>query len=151
MLAVCIHQALSGIAHGLQTCSIGHTRSQGCSDCCSSGPVTEPRRHDTHAAILQGGRRPRVLVSNDDGVGAPGLRALAAAIAAAGFADLLVCGPASEQSAQVTVFRAFRVVSYSDNGQHLPLQSFETPPPWQTLMLLDEGLDVPASAVLGNR
>lgn len=52
-----------------------------------------------------------MLVSNDDGVGAPGLRALATAIAAAGFCELLVCGPASEQSAQshaITLSRALR-------------------------------------------
>ena len=33
--------------------------------------------------------RPRILLSNDDGVGAPGLQALAAAIVAADFCDLL--------------------------------------------------------------
>lgn len=55
-----------------------------------------------------------MLVSNDDGVGAPGLRALAAVIAAAGFCELLVCGPASEQSAQshsITLARALKCVS----------------------------------------
>lgn len=34
-------------------------------------------------------KRPRLLLSNDDGVGAPGLQALAAAIVAADFCDLL--------------------------------------------------------------
>ncbi len=57
-----------------------------------------------------------MLVSNDDGVGAPGLRALATAIAAAGFCELLVCGPASEQSAQshaITLSRALRCVHFA--------------------------------------
>ena len=34
-------------------------------------------------------KRPRLLLSNDDGVGAPGLLSLAAAIVAADFCDLL--------------------------------------------------------------
>lgn len=38
-------------------------------------------------------RRPRVLVSNDDGIDAPGLRSLVAALAATGEADIYVCSP----------------------------------------------------------
>ena len=38
-------------------------------------------------------RRPRVLVSNDDGIHAPGLRSLVAALAATGEADIYVCSP----------------------------------------------------------
>ena len=38
-------------------------------------------------------RRPRVLVSNDDGIHAPGLRSLVAALAATGEADIFVVAP----------------------------------------------------------
>jgi 5'-nucleotidase len=41
--------------------------------------------------------RPLILVSNDDGYSAPGLHALRRALAT--FADVVVCAPASEQSA----------------------------------------------------
>jgi 5'-nucleotidase len=43
---------------------------------------------------------PRVLVSNDDGVAAPGLRALAAELRRGAFCRFAVCGPSSERSAQ---------------------------------------------------
>lgn len=44
--------------------------------------------------------RPRILVSNDDGVVAPGLRALAHELCVADFADFCVSGPMGERSAQ---------------------------------------------------
>lgn len=44
--------------------------------------------------------RPRILISNDDGINAPGLRALVAALHAGDFCDIAVCGPAGERSAQ---------------------------------------------------
>jgi Survival protein SurE len=44
--------------------------------------------------------RPRILISNDDGVNAPGLRALVAELHVEEFCDILVCGPSSEKSAQ---------------------------------------------------
>jgi hypothetical protein len=44
--------------------------------------------------------RPRVLISNDDGVNAPGLRALVAELHVEEFCDILVCGPVGERSAQ---------------------------------------------------
>ncbi|PRW58362.1 5 -nucleotidase [Chlorella sorokiniana] len=43
---------------------------------------------------------PRVLISNDDGITAPGLTALAAAIRADGFCTFVVSAPAGERSAQ---------------------------------------------------
>lgn len=44
-------------------------------------------------ATMAPARRPRVLVSNDDGIDAPGLRSLVAALAATGEADIYVCSP----------------------------------------------------------
>ncbi|GLC41193.1 hypothetical protein PLESTB_001528300 [Pleodorina starrii] len=44
--------------------------------------------------------RPRILVSNDDGINAPGLKALVAEIVKADFADVYVCAPSGERSAQ---------------------------------------------------
>mmetsp|Transcript_4900 Transcript_4900/g.10513 ORF Transcript_4900/g.10513 Transcript_4900/m.10513 type:complete len:316 (-) Transcript_4900:435-1382(-) len=44
--------------------------------------------------------RARILVSNDDGINAPGIKALIAAIVAADFADVYVCAPSGERSAQ---------------------------------------------------
>jgi hypothetical protein len=43
---------------------------------------------------------PRVLVSNDDGIDAPGLRELVAALAAAACCELYVAAPSGERSAQ---------------------------------------------------
>lgn len=45
-------------------------------------------------------QRPRVLVSNDDGIQAPGLQALVARLVAANFCDVYVSAPAAERSAQ---------------------------------------------------
>ncbi|KDD73633.1 survival protein SurE [Helicosporidium sp. ATCC 50920] len=45
-------------------------------------------------------RRPRVLLSNDDGVTAPGLVSLAHGLRVADFCDFWMCGPAGERSAQ---------------------------------------------------
>ncbi|GLI63968.1 hypothetical protein VaNZ11_007136 [Volvox africanus] len=44
--------------------------------------------------------RPRLLVSNDDGINAPGIKALVAEIVKADFADVYVCAPSGERSAQ---------------------------------------------------
>ncbi|KAL4430827.1 hypothetical protein ABPG75_006083 [Micractinium tetrahymenae] len=44
--------------------------------------------------------KPRVLLSNDDGITAPGLRALAAALNADGFCTFAVSAPSGERSAQ---------------------------------------------------
>lgn len=50
--------------------------------------------------IPPGVPRPRILISNDDGINAPGLRALVAELHVQEFCDILVCGPAGERSAQ---------------------------------------------------
>jgi len=42
-------------------------------------------------------QRKRVLISNDDGINAPGLLALVQALVADGLYDVCVCGPAVEQ------------------------------------------------------
>ncbi len=44
--------------------------------------------------------RPAVLVSNDDGIQAPGLQALVAALVNADFCSIYVCAPSGERSAQ---------------------------------------------------
>ena len=44
--------------------------------------------------------RPTILVSNDDGIEAPGLRALVLALHTANFAKIIVCAPDTERSAQ---------------------------------------------------
>uniref|UniRef100_A0A061QRF2 5-nucleotidase sure n=1 Tax=Tetraselmis sp. GSL018 TaxID=582737 RepID=A0A061QRF2_9CHLO len=44
--------------------------------------------------------KPKVLVSNDDGVAAPGLRAFVKILKEADCCDVYVCGPAGERSAQ---------------------------------------------------
>ena len=46
---------------------------------------------------FSGPERPTVLVSNDDGIDAPGLRALLVALHTADFARVLVCAPDSER------------------------------------------------------
>ncbi|GFR42531.1 hypothetical protein Agub_g3431 [Astrephomene gubernaculifera] len=44
--------------------------------------------------------RPRILVSNDDGINAPGIKALVGELVKANFADVYVCAPSGERSAQ---------------------------------------------------
>lgn len=45
-------------------------------------------------------RRKRILISNDDGVSAPGLRALVNELNRQSFCDIYICGPFGERSAQ---------------------------------------------------
>ncbi|KAF6260789.1 survival protein sure-like phosphatase/nucleotidase [Scenedesmus sp. NREL 46B-D3] len=45
-------------------------------------------------------KRPRVLVSNDDGINAPGLRELVALLARSDCCEVYVCAPSGERSAQ---------------------------------------------------
>ena len=52
------------------------------------------------ASASQQQYRPRVLISNDDGITAPGLVALAEAIRLDGFAAFSVSAPSGERSAQ---------------------------------------------------
>ena len=49
---------------------------------------------------MAGARRPRILISNDDGVSAPGLIALTKELNRQSFCDFYVCGPFGERSAQ---------------------------------------------------
>jgi hypothetical protein len=51
-------------------------------------------------------RRPKVLVSNDDGIKAPGIKALVAELLKQDFCDVTVCAPSSERSAQVGAWGA---------------------------------------------
>jgi 5'-nucleotidase len=54
--------------------------------------------------------KPNVLVSNDDGISAPGLVALVDALGSAGVCNLYVVAPATEQSAKsqaLTLGRSF--------------------------------------------
>ena len=62
-------------------------------------------------------RRPHVLISNDDGVNAPGLVALAACLREESFCDFSICGPSGERSGQ----------SHSINI-HRALHAFPIPP-----------------------
>lgn len=50
--------------------------------------------------IAPGSGRPRILISNDDGINAPGLRALVAELHVEEFCDIIVCSPSGERSAQ---------------------------------------------------
>ena len=43
---------------------------------------------------------PKILISNDDGVSAPGLRALVEALNSHKFCEIYVCGPFGERSGQ---------------------------------------------------
>ncbi len=44
--------------------------------------------------------RPRILVSNDDGINAPGIKAVVNELLKADFCDVYVCAPSGERSAQ---------------------------------------------------
>jgi hypothetical protein len=62
--------------------------------------IVVPAAHMPSDLIPPGVPRPRILISNDDGINAPGLRALVAELHVQEFCDILVCGPAGERSAQ---------------------------------------------------
>jgi len=53
---------------------------------------------DEHAACETAARRPAILVANDDGIKAPGIRALVRELLL--FCDVTVCAPSGERSAQ---------------------------------------------------
>ncbi|KAG1663820.1 hypothetical protein FOA52_013385 [Chlamydomonas sp. UWO 241] len=48
----------------------------------------------------QPARRPKLLISNDDGIKAPGIKAIVAELLKQDFCDVTVCAPSSERSAQ---------------------------------------------------
>lgn len=63
-------------------------------------------------------KRPNILLTNDDGIEAPGLKALAQAMESVG--DLTVVAPAAERSAvghAITLSDPLRVAEYSVNGR----------------------------------
>lgn len=68
-----------------------------------------------------GHRYPRVLVSNDDGIHAPGLRALVAALVAADFCSVFVAAPSSERSASSHCITLTRYLSCA----HEPIEGVE--------------------------
>ena len=59
---------------------------------CPPRSARPPTRTLTHFPTMPPPRRPSVLVTNDDGIHAPGLRALVAALAGAGL-DVFVASP----------------------------------------------------------
>ncbi|MCY4160074.1 MAG: 5'/3'-nucleotidase SurE [Bacteroidetes bacterium] len=68
--------------------------------------------------MIQSRRRPLILVTNDDGITAPGIRALTKAMDALG--DVVVVAPADEQSAvghSITLDRPIRVKDYNFGGE----------------------------------
>ena len=67
-------------------------------------------------SIMAERTRPRVLVSNDDGITAPGLQALCTALVKADFCDILVCAPTSERSAQSHAITLGRCVPLGADG-----------------------------------
>jgi 5'-nucleotidase len=78
---------------------------------------------DTPKPPLGAAWRPLVLLSNDDGVGAPGLAALREALAR--YADVIVCAPEGNQSAtshSLSLHRILRLrhVGHDGGGPHTP-------------------------------
>lgn len=62
------------------------------------------------------GRKHQVLVSNDDGIQAPGLRALVEALAQSPEVEVYVCAPSSERSAQSHAITLGRCVNHMGLG-----------------------------------
>ena len=60
--------------------------------------IKNERAKETQRLLVMAAKKPRVLVSNDDGIFAPGLRSLVAALAASDVADIYVCSPSGELS-----------------------------------------------------
>eukprot|EP00879_Flechtneria_rotunda_P029967 GHRR01032442.1.p1 GENE.GHRR01032442.1~~GHRR01032442.1.p1 ORF type:complete len:202 (+),score=39.37 GHRR01032442.1:884-1489(+) len=69
-------------------------------------------------------KRPRVLVSNDDGINAPGLRALVTALHEANFCDVHVCAPSGERSAQSHAITLGRYLSCYPSDVSGAVQAF---------------------------
>lgn len=60
--------------------------------------------------------KPRILITNDDGINAPGIKALINELARQGFADVFVSAPSGERSAQshaITLGRYMRCDSWA--------------------------------------
>jgi len=66
------------------------------STCSTHDQVSHASGHCTPRTAVMAQRK-RVLISNDDGINAPGLLALVQALVADGLFDVCVCGPADEQ------------------------------------------------------
>lgn len=97
----------------------------------------------------RGSRRPRILLTNDDGIHAEGLAALAEALGA-GFADIVVVAPDREQSAcghSLTLHRPLRMAQlrpgwYSVDGT--PTDCVNLAVLW---LLKEEGVDLVVSGI----
>ncbi len=64
-------------------------------------------------------RRPRILLTNDDGAFSPGIRILKKRLAA--LADTFICAPQAEQSGaghSLTLFTPLRAKKLEENGRH---------------------------------
>ena len=73
--------------------------------------------------LVQSRRKPLILVTNDDGIHAPGIRALAKAMDEIG--EVVVIAPSTEQSAvghSITLYSPIRVVEHNFGGDmsHIP-------------------------------
>ena len=61
--------------------------------------------------------KPRILVSNDDGIEAPGIKALVSELVKADFAEIYLCAPNGERSAQshaITLGRYMSCIRHDD-------------------------------------
>lgn len=79
-------------------------------------PQLQPQEESPPASLEMessggGGRKHTVLVSNDDGIQAPGLTALVAALAESPDIEVFVCAPSGERSAQSHAITLGRCVS----------------------------------------
>lgn len=75
---------------------------------------------------MSGPAKPRILITNDDGINAPGIRALINELARQGFADLFVSAPDGERSAQshaITLGRYMRCAEPPTTAQLLAVQA----------------------------
>ena len=84
----------------------------------SSGIDCVPSSHRPTGAIpvSSGDPKPCILITNDDGYDAPGIRALAEAMSALG--DVVVAAPDTEQSASghsLTLKRPLRIIRVDEN------------------------------------
>jgi hypothetical protein len=93
--------------------------------------------------------RPSVLVSNDDGIDAPGLRALVAALVESNICHIYVCAPSGERSAQshaITLGRYMACTEHSIAGVEQAIGVDGTPADSVMLALHSPVLKVGAGA-----